>query len=521
MKSKKFFQNAILLIVSTFVLRLIFTSFRVIVSNKVGAECMGLYQLTFAIYNIAVTIATSGVNYATTRLCAAFLAQNNREKSKGTVKASIVYSLIFSLFSFCVFFFLAEPIGVHLLFDKRSILSIKILAISLPFISVSSAISGYFFAEKKVGVTTFSRAFEQIVQIVCFFVLISIFPQKDVEKNCVIIVLSGALADILGSLFLLSKFLYDNRRIKSKTEKYLNKKVFRTAFFAAVSIYLKSGLQTIENILIPIGFKKHKNSSQNALSSYGIVGSMVMPVIFFPSFVLSSFSMLLVPEFSFAQAQNKNKEISSKTIITVRLTLLFSLVISAIFMVFGRDLGNALYSESLVGKLIVIMAPLIPFMYLDSVADGMLKGLGEYAKVIKYSSIDTVLSIILITFLIPKMGLYGYVAVIYISSMLNALLSIRRLLIVTKNRILFYSDIVVPFCVALFSSVCAKSLVSNNLAHSTQALVLSIISAFLLIAVFVFVSRGKMYDTVKYAASSVLQAVFSSNFKGKESINNN
>ena len=521
MKSKKFFQNAILLIVSTFVLRLVFTSFRVVVSNTVGAQCMGLYQLTFAIYNIAVTIATSGANYATTRLCAAFLAQNNRAKSKTVVNSAVIYSLAFSIFSFCVFFFLAEPIGTHLLCDKRSILSIKILAVSLPFISVSSAISGYFYAEKKVGVTTFSRAFEQITQIICFFVLIYLFPQKSVEINCVIIVFSGAVADILGSLILLFKFVYDNRKIKCKTEKNIHKRVFSTAFFAGISIYLKSGLQTIENILVPICFKKYTNSLQNALSSYGIVGSMVMPVIFFPSFVLSSFSMLLVPEFSYAQAQNKDRDISSKTIITVRLTLLFSLVISGFFIVFGRDLGDILYGERLAGKLIKIMAPLIPFMYLDSVADGMLKGLGEYTRVIKYSSIYTVLSIVLIIILIPKMGIWGYVVVIYASSMLNAFLSIRRLLVVTKNKISFYSDIIVPLCATLFSSVCAKSLISENLANSTYTFILSIFAAILLITTFILVSKGKMYNTVKYALDSILGATLGSNFTKEKSINNN
>ena len=69
MNKKRFFQNALLLIVVTFSLRLVFTAFRVAVANKVGAECMGLYQLTFAIYNISVTFATSGINFASSHLC--------------------------------------------------------------------------------------------------------------------------------------------------------------------------------------------------------------------------------------------------------------------------------------------------------------------------------------------------------------------------------------------------------------------------------------------------------------------
>ena len=513
MNKKKFFQNAFLLIFSTLVLRLIFTAFRVVVSNKVGAECMGLYQLTFAVYNIAATFATSGINFATTRLCAMSLSNSDRPKTKNIVNKSLLYSLVFGISAFCVIFLFAEPIGEYVLCDKRSVLSLKALAVSLPFISVSSALSGYFYAEKKVSVTLLDRASEQIAQIAAFFILLSAFPKGSVEQNCLFIVLSGAISEILGSLFLTAKFAFDNRKIKSSKDRKTLKKVSGTAFSAAASMYLKSGLQTVENILIPLGFKKYGANASQALSGYGILGSMVMPIIFFPSFVLSSFSMLLVPEFSASQAQNKEKDIRSASIITVRLTLLFALFISANFIVFGRGLGNALYSEQKAGSLIKIMAPLIPFMYLDSVADGMLKGLGEYNKVIKYSTIDTVVSILLIFFVIPKTGLYGYVLVIYVSSILNAFLSIRRLLVVTKNKIRVFSDITVPFSASLFSAVCVKSLFPSHLFSKTAVVTISLCLSSLLTLAFIMISKGRMYESVKYAVDTVRAAVFKSNFR--------
>jgi len=521
MDKKSFFQNAFLLIFSYLILRLVFTAFRVVVANKVGAECMGLYQLTFAVYNIAVTFSASGINFATTRLCAGSLSKKNSKKTKNIVKVSLIYCLLFSLIAFFAIFFFAQPIAKYILQDKRSAVSLRILAVSLPFISVSSALSGYFYAAKKVSVTTVDRVIEQIIQIASFFAFFSLFPNKSVEFNCAVITASGAVSEILGSLFLFIKFYVDNRKIKSKGQKKEYKKVYKLAFTAAVSMYLKSGLQTVENILIPIGFKKHGANGSQALEGYGILGSMVMPVIFFPSFVLSSFSMLLVPEFSGAQAQKREKDIHSASIITVRLTLLFSLFISANFIVFGKNLGDIIYSEKRAGMLIKIMAPLIPFMYLDSVADGMLKGLGEYNKVIKYSTIDTLVSIVLIIVLISKMGLYGYVIVIYVSGILNAFLSIRRLLIVTKNKISVFNDIFIPFSSSLFSALCVKKLFPSLVNGSTFSFVAAICLSVLLVLVFVLVSRGKMYNTVKYAADTALLGFVKSNFKKERCINNN
>ena len=170
MNKKRFFQNALLLITFTFLLRLVFTAFRVAVANKVGAECMGLYQLTFAVYGISVTLATSGINFASTRLVTQAIA-SNKFSFKSVMTKCIVYSLFFSCTTMLLILLYAEPIAIYLLRDERCILSLKAFAISLPFISASSAVSGYFFAVRSVSVTLVSRFIEQASQIISFFIL--------------------------------------------------------------------------------------------------------------------------------------------------------------------------------------------------------------------------------------------------------------------------------------------------------------------------------------------------------------
>lgn len=523
MNKKRFFQNALMLIVSTFILRLVWTAFRVVVSNKVGAECMGLYQLTFAIYNISVTFASSGINFAATRLVTRALSKGGADRAKAVMRYSIIYSLVFGIAAFIIVFALSGQIGVKLLCDKRSVLSLKSFAISLPFISVSSAVSGYFYAARNVVVTLASRVFEQLVQIVSFFVIMQFVPAGNIELSCCAIVASSAVSEILSSLFLIIKFAFDNRKEKSKKEQGIVKKLCSIAMSSAAGAYLKSGLQTVENVLIPVGFRKYGASESAALAGYGILCSMVMPVIFFPSFVLSSFSMLLIPEFTEAQTLKRNSEIQKTSMLAIRLTLMFSLFISANFICFGKGLGQLLYSEQQAGTLIEIMAVLIPFMYLDSIADGMLKGLGEYNRVLAYSSVDTVVSIAMIYFAVPKFGLYGYIAVIYVSTMLNAFLSIRRLLVVSGNKLSFFSDIIVPFAASLFSGVTAKQLCTAVLpaVQSAVSVTVMILCSIMLLSAFILISRGKMYLTVKYACDIVFGLKSKSNFKSLTRINNN
>lgn len=63
-----FLLNGILLTVTSFVMRAITMSFNVYISNRIGTEAVGIYQLIMSVYLFAITIANSGINLATTRI---------------------------------------------------------------------------------------------------------------------------------------------------------------------------------------------------------------------------------------------------------------------------------------------------------------------------------------------------------------------------------------------------------------------------------------------------------------------
>ena len=471
MNKKNFLKNSIVLTFWTLVLRIVFTAFRVNVSIIVGAECMGLYTLNFTVFNLATTIACSGVNFASTRILTQALSCGSTVKEK--MASCIKYSLFFSILSSVFLFLYAEHISTYLLCDLRSIPSIKSFAISLPFISVSSALSGYFFASRKVKFSVTSRVLEMVIQIISFYIMLFIIKEKNIETFCLIIVLSSVFSEIISCIFLVIVFkLLNKGREKRRSSAILD--VCKIALPSAVSAYFKTALQTAENLLIPISFRKYGASTSSALAGYGLLSSMVMPVLFFPSFVLSSFSMLLIPEYTEAQVLKKKGTIKKTTEFTLKITLFFSLIVSSFFIIFGEIIGKALYNSSDAAKLIKIMALLIPFMYLDSIADGMLKGLGEYTRVLMYSSIDTVLSIVLIIALVSKTGLLGYIIVIYSSTILNSTLSVARILKVSGASISLVNDVISPLAIGVAISKAAKYFALDVLKFKNSA----IISAF-------------------------------------------
>ena len=116
--------------------------------------------------------------------------------------------------------------------------------------------------------------------------------------------------------------------------------------------------------------------------------------------------------------------------------MIFGIGTAGIIFNFSNELGKILYrSAPNAGTYMLMMAPLIPIMYLDSITDVMLKGLGQQVYSMIVNIIDSFLSVILVWLIIPKLGVPGYIVVIYICEFMNASLSIARLISKSKLKI--------------------------------------------------------------------------------------
>ncbi len=150
MKRKKLILNAFILTFATMMLGFVCTSFRVYLSNKIGSEGIGLYQLIMSIHVMTTTLAISGIRVTTTRLIAEELGRSNIKNIKSILRKSILYSLLFSTTTFLLVYNFADIIALKWIGDSRAIIPIKILSCSLPFIGISACFHGYFYGMRKI-----------------------------------------------------------------------------------------------------------------------------------------------------------------------------------------------------------------------------------------------------------------------------------------------------------------------------------------------------------------------------------
>lgn len=445
-------------------MRAIGVAFHAYLSSRVGEAGMGLITLCGGIYGFAITFACSGINLAVTRLVSADIATNGGRSGK-IMRSAILYCLFFSISASLMLFSCADFIGKSILGDERAIPSIKLFAFSLCPISISSALNGYFCAVRRVHKNVITQFIEQGVRISVVSYLLLILAPHGLEFSCVAVIGGGVISEIASFVISFILYLFDKKiHLKNQIESDGNElsKIGAIALPVAISAYVRSALSTIEHLAIPWGLRRCGLDYQASLASYGILHGMVFPLLLFPSAVLGAFSSLLVPELSSAKEVGDTRRIKYIVSRVFAVSLLFSFGVSGIFVCFSYELGYFLYGSYEAGEYIRLLAPLIPLMYLDGAVDAMLKGLGEQIYTMRVNISDSIISVLLIVLLLPRLGISGYVVIIFITELFNTSFSIIKLLNTTGIKTPIIKWVLKPLITVILSTLIVRFLVDFN-----------------------------------------------------------
>ncbi len=426
---KQFFTSGIMLAAVALLMRAVSLAFNAYVTKTVGAEGMGLLSLTMSVYGFAVTFATAGVSLAVTRLVAAALGKAEGARAKRVLKGAILYALFFGGGASLILYFGSDFIAVRLLADIRTRASLRLLSVSLLPIALSAVYSGYFIAVRRVVHNAVTQVFEQCMRIALTFGGLAL-AGGNVEYACLALVGGSSLAELCSFFLLFVQARVDLLRHKLSGGEIggEGRAVFRYAFPCAVSAQLRSGLVTVQHLLIPYALALGGAERGEALASYAAMHSMALPIVLFPTAILASFSGLLVPECAELESRARAGQLSRLCEKALFGALAFASLAAALLFLGADTLGDLIYKSEEAGLYVRMLAPLVPIMYMDSVVDAHLKGLGYQVYSMGVNIADAAASVAGVLLLLPRFGAVGYIYVVYITEILNFLLSIGKLL---------------------------------------------------------------------------------------------
>ena len=413
-------------------MRCISLAFQIWLAGKISAAGIGLFQLVMSVNLLAATVAISGIRFATTRLISEEVGLGRPGGVGRAMRRCFVYAVFFGTAALTILHLAAEPIGFLWIGDARTVLSLRLCALCMPALALTSVLAGYFTATGRVYKTAAVQIFEQLAQILLVMLFVRLSPAGDLEKSCASVVAGGLITDYLGLILVAVLYVFDRRRHREPgpASPRLTPRMLSIALPLALSSYARTSLSTFQQLLVPRGLRLSGLSADAALSGYGIILGMVFPIITFPSCLLSALAELLVPELTQAQVAGRRLYIRGAVLSLMKRCLLFSLVIAAGLYLAADALGVLIYGSAEAGHYIRIFSPLVPVIYMDIVIDGCLKGLGQMMQSMVYNITEAAIGVTLVWFLLPNCALDGYIFIIFICELLNFTLSMRRLCLV-------------------------------------------------------------------------------------------
>ena len=363
-RGNSLFYGAMLLTAGSLGLRLVQLAFQVYISGVMGAAGLGRMQLIMTVGGFAGILASGGVRIAATYLAAQEAGRDHASGVRTAVGCCGLYGGILSLAVGTILFLLADRLASWWVEDASAALPLRIFAVFLPITVEWSVLAGYFTAAGRITELVGLEFFERFGSIALVVLGITLLPECD---PCTMIFLGSSLATLLSFLLLLSRYFRTVRYIPMSGRKAMLRRLIKLTIPLGLNDILRSGLSTVENLLVPKGLKMGGRDGESAIADYGTVCGMVFPVITFPSVILYSISDLLVPEMARCQAKGRTERVKFLADQCLRLTVLMAAASAGLGLGLGQELGQLLFSSAQAGEYICMFSLLVLMLYPDAI----------------------------------------------------------------------------------------------------------------------------------------------------------
>lgn len=453
MSTRDLIKGTMILTLAGIATRIIGFFYRIYLSNLCGPCNLGVYQLVFPIYGICHTIYSVGITTSLSKTVAECVHMNNSKKIAGKYFVqSLIISVSVALILSTILYANASFVANRFLVESKTEPLLKYITISFPLSACTSCINGYYYGLKKTTIPAISLLVEQSSRFI-FVALMSILITSS-SMDCKIAVYGLVAGDFFS--FLISIILSDISAAPHVNKSYMAK-ILNPAIPLTMNKLLVSILGTIESSLIPIMLRKNGLSNEHALAIYGILTGMSMPFIMFPSTIAGSFSLMLLPEISEANSKNNMEHIKLTIIRVIKLSITIGGICSAIFFLFGNELGLIVFNNITAGNNIRTLSFICPFIYISTTFSSILNGLGKSITVFVNSCIGLTIRIFLLILLMPLKGIAGYLYALLISQSIITALDLIYVIRFTKTS-LSPKILIIPCLLTAISSLPIKAL---------------------------------------------------------------
>lgn len=455
------FKSAIILTVAGILTRLLGFFYRILLTQYTGSTGVGLFQMCMPLAALAFAVCCSGFSISVSRYSAS-------SPSLKWLLCAIRISLSLSISVMIILLAGSGFIAKHIFMEMRCMNIIRIIAISLPFMCMHNCISSYYYSQKESFLPASSQLIEQLVRISVIIIYVCF------NNSSVISIADAVTGNIWGELFaglycaipLLIRCRHNKKMTHSLAASFNDyTALIRYALPVNANQTIMHLLEGAEAILIPAILCMHGFSKDSAISQFGILTGMALPLVLFPCTAANSFALMLLPKISDESTNSSSENLALTVRRTVSLCLNLGIISTFLFINYGARLGAIMFHEESVYLYTCILSWLCPFLYLKISLTSVTNGLGYTTLTFFINITGIIIRLVCVFALIPNLGISGYLYGVLISNICVSLLyivSIYKKIGIQPDP---FANIIVPACIGIISIFSSKILTRIIFSH--------------------------------------------------------
>lgn len=387
--NNKFLKGTLILTVSSIVVKVIGSLNWIILSRVLGGEGIGLYQMGFPIYLMAITLSSAGIPVAISIITAEKLAQKDFLGAKRVFNVSLRLLFVTGLvFASALFFGAHWLIDNHWIRDSRAYYSIIALAPAVFFVTFLASFRGYLQGWQIMTPTAASEIVEQLMRVVTMIVFANMFMPHGLAYAA-----GGAsMGAGVGAFCALLVLMWFYGRLKQKLKADLQQqnplatresaraiisRLLRLALPVSMSSLMLPVVANLDLLIVPQRLEAAGFHISQATEFFGYLTGMAVPLINLATIFTAAMTISLVPAISESRALNDVFGIRAKTRTAFRVALIITCPCFVGMYFLAEKIAALIYNAPGAANAIQTMSVGILLLGLHQISTGILQGLGR------------------------------------------------------------------------------------------------------------------------------------------------
>ena len=419
--NSKFLKGTMILTISSIIVKVIGSLNWIILSRVLGGEGIGLYQMGFPIYLMAITVSSAGVPVAISIITSEKLANKDYRGAKRVFNVSLRLLLISGLlFSSALFFGADFLINQHIIRDSRAYYSIIALAPAVFFVTFLASFRGYLQGWQIMTPTATSEVVEQLVRVITMLVFADLFMPYGLAYAAGGASMGAGAGAFCALLVLMWFYRRLKRRLHAEIEAqddsipqesagHIIKRLLKLALpVSLTSLMLPIGAN-LDLLIVPQRLEVAGFNVHHATELFGYLTGMAVPLVNLATIFTAAMTISLVPSISESRALERFDAIRDKIRLAFRVAMIITFPCFMGLFFLAEKVAALIYNAPGAAGAIQTMSVGILFLGMHQISTGILQGLGKTAIPVINMILACLVKVVMSWWLtaIPFLGIKG------------------------------------------------------------------------------------------------------------------